>query len=817
MFRNNFSRNDPATPPRCKLTADGFRDMSMICLRLLALSALAVFCAGAQPVIETMNPRGAQRGTAARLILTGERLGAQARLLSDIPGGAAPLSLAPAADGAPGESIAYLLEIAGDAPLGAYAVRVETPEGISNVALFTVGEFPHDEEAQSEDRGGGQAPSNDFPETAQAVETPVTINGRLHGADRDLFRFHAEQGEKLVLEVEAHRIGSAIDPRLELLDASGRAVARNADARGLGVDSRLEFEFPADGDYFAVVHDERFSEQKADFYRLTIAEYAYADGVFPLGWRRGESVRAEFYGGNLTGPTAAEIDLSGANANAAETWVPVPHSPARLHFLVGDDPETFKDDAAKSALPEATVVNGRILRAGAVDRYRLPVEPGEHWSLELRSGELPGSELYGVLTVSHAGETLATAGRYAGDPSPSVISTTGQTASYPFINLEVPPGIEELTVTVEDLLQRGGPAHGYRLTARRQGPDFLAAIDVPFVNIPARGSALVNVTVERRGYHGAIDLFLENPPEDIVAGGGHIPPTSELGSTRPRFAKGTLTLSAKPGARLGAMNLVVRARGVREDGSVIKRRAEGPGLRVAAAGKGRDPLTAAWLGYDLPARIVPQAPAAVEFLMPRALRVVRGGKQHVARWAVHVRGDASLAKPVEFPRSAGSLRLRVDKDKSKAAQGEFLIFPHERTGLGTMDFNLAAQVRAGGRTRTVYSAPLELEVVDGYGLKPASALKIAAGGSQTWSGSIWRDREFRQTVRVRAENLPVGVECEPAELVADAADYRLQCAASADVAAGEYAVAIQAESILSDEATTPYTADPAQTTLTVAR
>ncbi len=760
-----------------------------------------------------MNPRGAQRGTAVRLTLTGERLRAQARLLSDIPGASAPLSLASPADGGPGESISYLVEIDEDAPLGAYAVRVETSGGISNVALFTVGEFPHVGEAESS--GGEQAPSNDFPETAQAVEPPVTVNGRLRGPERDLFRFQAGMGEKLVFEVEAHRIGSAIDPRLELLDANGRALTRSADARGLGVDSRLEFEFPMDGDYFAVVHDERFSEQKADFYRLTIARYAYADGVFPLGRRRGESVRAEFYGGNLTRPIETDIDPT--DVNAPETWIPVPNSPTRLHFLIGDDPEAFEDDAAKSALPEATVVNGRILQAGEVDRYRLPVNPGENWALELRSGELPGSELYGVLTVSHEDEVLTTAGRYAGDPSPYVISTTGQTASYPFINLEIPPGVHELTVAVEDLLQRGGPAHGYRLTARRQGPDFLASIDAPFVNIPARGSAVVNVTVERRGYHGAIDFFIENPPEDIVAGGGHIPPTSELGSTRPRFARGTLTLSAKPGARLGAMNLVVRARGVREDGSVVERRAEGPGLRVAAVGKGRDPLTAVWLGYDLPARLVPEQPAAVEFLMPRAIRVVRGGKQRVGRWAVHMRGDASLAKPVEIPRNAGSLRLRVDKDKSKGMKGEFLIFPHERTGLGKMDFNLAAQVRAGERIHTVYSAPLEIEVVDGYGLKPAPALKIEAGGSETWSGSIWRDPEFRQTVRVRAENLPVGVECEQSELVADAAEYRLRCAASADIAAGEYEVAIQAESILSDEATTPYTADPAKTKLTVAR
>ena len=783
-------------------------------LRLLGAALLPVLCASAQPVVETMTPRGAQRGTAVRLTLTGERL-AQARLLSDIPGGGVPLSPVSAADGGPGESIAWLVEVAEDAPLGAYPLRVETPEGISNVSLFTVGAFPPAAEAESAAQEDEQAPANDFPESAQAVEPPAAIDGRLRGPERDMFRFRAAKGERLVLEVEARRIGSAIDPRLELLDAHGRVLARSADARGLGVDSRLEFEFPADGDYFALVHDERFSKQKADFYRLTIADYVYADGVFPLGWRRGERVRAEFYGGNLGSPAAADVDLTGVET--AETWVRVPHSPAKLHFLVGDDPETF-EDAAGSMLPEAAVVNGRILRAGEVDRYRLPVAPGEHWSLELRSGELPGSELYGVLTVSHGGEALAVAGRYAGDPRPSVISTTGQTASYPFINLEIPPGVEELTVAVEDLLQRGGPAHGYRLTARRQGPDFLASLDTPFVNIPARGSALVNVTVERRGYRGAIDFYVENPPDDIVVGGGHIPPVSGLGSTQPRFAKGVLTLSAKPAARRGAApHLVVRARGVRADGGAIERRARGPGLRTAAAGKGRKPITAPWLGYDLPAGVVPEQPAAVEFLTPRALRVVRGGRQHTARWAVHLRGGARLAKPVAVPRSAGSLRLRVDNDKSKALQGEFLIFPHERTGLGTMDFNLTAEVRAGGRTHTVYSAPLEIEVVDGYGLQPADDLQIAAGGSAAWRGSIRRDPEFRQTVKVRAENLPLGAACETAELRGAAEEYRLQCTAAAAAAAGEYEVEIHAESILSDEATTPYAVDPVKTKLTIAR
>ncbi len=789
--------------------------MRVISMRLVFALAMCISVGNAQPIIESISPLGAQRGSAVRLVLTGEQLG-QARLISEIPGDATSLSSRPSIAGEMKQSLAFLVEIGADASLGAYPVRVETPDGISNLLLFSVGAFPAMEEAESEASEDDEVPANDFPELAQAIETPVTINGRLRGAERDLYRFSAAAGEKLVLEVEARRIGSAIDPHLELLDAEGRPLARNADARGLGVDSRLEFEFSAAGDYLVAIHDERFSEQKSDFYRLTIADFDYADGVFPLGWRRGETVRAEWYGGNLAQPTASEVNLAGANAS--ETWISMPNSPARLSFLVGDDPEVFEDALSDGGLPESTVVNGRILEVGEVDRYRLAVDAGESWAIELRSGDLAGSDLYGVLTVSNGDEILATAGRYAGDPSPYVISTTGQTSSYPFINLEVPPGIDALSISVEDLLQRGGPAHTYRLTARRQGTDFSAEIGEPFVNIPARGSAIVSVKIERRGYHGAVDLSIENPPEDIIVGGGHIPPTSILGNTRPRFAQGTLTLTAKPGAETSAMNLVVRARGVREDGSVIERRAEGPGLKIAVAGKGQDSLSASWLGYDLPTRIVPEPPAAVEFLTPQIVRLVRGGRQHIARWAVNTRGDAGIAKKIEIPRNAGGVRFRVDSEKSKATAGEFVMFPHERTDLGTVDYNLAVEIRSGGRTRTVYSAPLEIEVVDGFGLKPPeNKLKIVAGQSGVWTGSIWRDPEFRQTVNVRAENLPVDVKCNEAELADAASRYELKCTVAEGVPAGEYEVEIQAESILSDEATTPYVAEAAKTRLTIAR
>jgi hypothetical protein len=60
---------------------------------------------------------------------------------------------------------------------------------------------------------------------AQPIEAPVVVNGKLLAAEND-FRFKAHKGEKLVLEVNANRLGSPLDSMLEILDAKGNPVER---------------------------------------------------------------------------------------------------------------------------------------------------------------------------------------------------------------------------------------------------------------------------------------------------------------------------------------------------------------------------------------------------------------------------------------------------------------------------------------------------------------------------------------------------------------------------------------------------------------
>jgi hypothetical protein len=71
----------------------------------------------------------------------------------------------------------------------------------------------------------------EFPEVMAGANNrlpmPGTGNGRIAGAQAaDSWHFHAEKGKRLIVEVEARRLGSPLDSMIEILDARGQPVPR---------------------------------------------------------------------------------------------------------------------------------------------------------------------------------------------------------------------------------------------------------------------------------------------------------------------------------------------------------------------------------------------------------------------------------------------------------------------------------------------------------------------------------------------------------------------------------------------------------------
>lgn len=787
---------------------------------LLALLCLSGSAFAAEPVLQQIHPHGGQRGTAVALTLRGYSLTEDTKVLTSIPGALTRLT----PEKKNGRELPYLLELAPDAAVGAYPIRVETPGGLSNTLLFSVGPFP--ELLEDESEAMTEEHLNDAREKAQAVSAPFTVNGTLSAADRDFYRIAGAKGQSIVFEVEARRVGSAIDAALVLRDASGQVVARNNDADGIWPDARLAVTFPADGDYTLEIHDARFSAQTQSFYRLKAGPLQYAEGMFPLGWKRGESLEVELFGGNLPAPVKVRPDLSAGATASGYAAVNVPGDTVSLpfRFAVTDKNEVLEPAGrGPHKLPPDTVINGRIANTAEVDEYRLAVEPGQSWMIETQAAGLGPSQLYTLITLyDDKGKKLASAGDQEPQESLSFISSTGETFGDPHLGFRVPEGVGEIRVTVEDLLQRGGPGYVYRLSARRQPPDFHLTLAAPFVNIPQKGSALIPVTLDRRGYMGLVELKVEGLPDDLIAYGGHIP--AEFGgmTTARTSRRGVLAVAPKPGAQPRRLELKVYGEGRTEDGEVIRREAEATGMMTGVRGTGQDPVTAPWLEAALPARVVEPEPAVLEVTSPLRVRLIQG-MEHEIRWAFRSRvGGVEQTGKVRTQNEPAVGNLRViggSQVKTGDTSGVFLLQTTMGTPAMVFDMVLSCDVEADGRQITITSPAITYEIVQGYDVTPpGEPVRISRGGKAVISGAIQRQPEFSSPVTLKANNLPVGVSCSTAE-IRDAEVYHLECEAAAAVDPGEYEIELAAASTLAGRGkeAVPYTIPPVSAKMLVGK
>ncbi|HET6324533.1 MAG TPA: PPC domain-containing protein [Planctomycetaceae bacterium] len=115
--------------------------------------------------------------------------------------------------------------------------------------------------------------------TAQQVETPTGINGRLlKEGESDVFTFRAKRGQPLSFEVYSRRAGSPLDSAIRILDARGRTLLEGDDSPEegrLSADASIEgWSPPADGTYAIEIRDllQRGGAEFVYFLKVTRAE-----------------------------------------------------------------------------------------------------------------------------------------------------------------------------------------------------------------------------------------------------------------------------------------------------------------------------------------------------------------------------------------------------------------------------------------------------------------------------------------------------------------------------------------------------------------
>jgi hypothetical protein len=664
----------------------------------------------AAPIISALHPPGAQQGKSFVLTLSGRDLPEGAKLVTTLPASITPLT-------ATAKGLPYLVELKSESPVGVYPVRVETSDGISNVLLFTVGAFAEIEEEEELSQH-----TNDSIATAQIVKaTPVTINGSLSGADRDIYRTYGKAGEHRVFEVEARRCGSAIDPVLELFDEKGKLVARNEDSPGIGVDARLDYTFPHEGNYYIEVHDARFSKQEQNFYRLMIGFYNYAESVFPMGGRRGQSLQLEFV--SKAGPVRTTVNLPAKGDYAAVSMPGSPVLPFRL--ALSDFPEIV--GPLDDVLSVPVVANGRIAKPSEVHRYRLHVTPGEAYLFELQSRELEISRLDGLITIYDSQDKkLASAGD---TPPPVDVFTVGgvaRTSGDPFLNFKVPENTTEITIAVEDVARRGGADFAYRLTVRKQAEDFRLSASPAYVNVPRGGTMQIVVNADRRGYDGPIQATIRDLPKGWTVNGGYIAAeTVDPANQRSFSRRAILTVSSDPDAESLQHELAITGEAKLADASTLRRTATGPGsVTDIAGGTGlpdpastdrQKPFTAPWLDIKMPAAITHEPVATLEVKSTGHTQMAEGDAYQFEWTIVTKRKDIALPDSVNAD-APGVRDIRVIDMKATAKgspTGSFTITTTRATTPAIYDLVISANLMVDGRREQISSRAIPFEVLKG--------------------------------------------------------------------------------------------------------
>ena len=122
--------------------------------------------------------------------------------------------------------------------------------------------------------------ANDSQDKAQTVKFGTLIHGQLSKpGDVDFFYFDGKSGQDVVIEIQARRLGSAVDSLIYLLDENEKILAWSDDASSKNIayhthasDSRIRFTLPRNGKYFVRVSDLRGQSAEPGSYCLRISK-----------------------------------------------------------------------------------------------------------------------------------------------------------------------------------------------------------------------------------------------------------------------------------------------------------------------------------------------------------------------------------------------------------------------------------------------------------------------------------------------------------------------------------------------------------------
>ena len=450
--------------------------------------------------------------------------------------------------------------------------------------------------------------------------------------------------------------------------------------------------------------------------------YQYAEGIFPLGGRRGEQTAVTFFGARLGAGVQATADLRSAGPPTPSRESDYPIRPRCRSFRHRRPARIARARRRRRALP--VVINGRLDKDGEIDRYRFQVEPGEKLLLELQARELGTSKLEGIITAYDAdGKKLGSAGDQPLPEDVFAVQGTSRTSSDPFLNLTVPDGLHE----IDRQRRRPRPARrsALRLPADRARTGRRLQTDHRHRRRSTFPPAARSCSASRRT--GAASTVRSSSPFLTCRRASTRKAASSRASTWTRATRAPSTAAASccspptPASISTPRELQVWGEGKLADGTVLRRRARGSAWswtsraqpnRASSTGSVR--VTAPWLGLDLPVAMA-EAPAATLEVRQTNVKPMEEGVRYEYAYKWTLRGSVTPPPQVGVD-VIGAKDLRIIDMKPRQAQRwpARSPSPPPRPPIpARYDLYISGRLRTDDGDEVIVSRPIPFEVTGG--------------------------------------------------------------------------------------------------------
>jgi len=719
-----------------------------LALRWLALAFVAVGLAsltheqafGQLPVarLASVFPAGGKAGSNFEVALAGTDLDGVTKLVFSHPGitGTVKMETLPGMKDPQPSANTMVVTIAADVPPGLYDVRTVGRYGISSPRAFQVGDLTEVEEVE----GAGPTDKDSVLDKlgrAQEITLPVLVNGRYAGpADDDFYKFNAKKGDRILADCWGQRIDSRIDGTLVIYDAQGNELDKNQSSTRR--DPLADFVVPADGVYTIKLYDALYQGGPDHFYRLAVGVLPHIDYILPPAGTPGSKQKFVLYGRNLPGATPVQgVTVDGKAIGQLPVEIDVPAGPATLALTTGSlaTPSDAGQDAFAYHLKTPTGVSNSVSIGFATGPVVAEIEPNSDPN-KPQTISVP-CELYGQFFPRRDQDWVRFDAKKGDTFMVEVISQRMGLPTDPYLLVQQiskdDKGVEKITdlqegddlplnlggndfSTVTDDPQyrfvapadasyrmlvrdryfdsRGDPRYIYRLSIRKEQPDFRLVGMARQPNNPQNnqgggtwspllrkgGTELLDVMAFRRdGYVGPIELSMEGLPAGVSCAGATI---------GPNLNKATLVLKAADDAAEWAGIVKVIGKAKVGEAEIVREARSGTvvwtGQQNQTASQGRVAQSIA-----LAVSAAEVAPFVVELKNDQPWEMSKAGKLEIPV-KVTRRGDfkGNLAlTPIGLPQNVQVANVTINADK---ADGVLALTLPQNAPTGTFTFYVQA-------------------------------------------------------------------------------------------------------------------------------